>query len=178
MNRLDYLLKQYENILDWYKQSEEKAKFLVTINTLIIGFVNGLVFVGVDKLKSVRLLYTLPIWVMLALSGAAIIGSYIFVLRAMWPRHHTVDDLLRKSQRLWFFGDIAKMTREDYAAAVNEWSELSLEETMIAQNHILSTNVWAKHEALNWAIALTIMALIFQFGLGVAYGITAANTPQ
>jgi hypothetical protein len=31
---------------------------------------------------------------------------------------------------------------------------------MIFQNHILSRNVWIKHDALNWAIAFTILALM------------------
>lgn len=60
MTRLDYLFKQYENILSWYNQSENKAKYLVSINTLIIGATNGLVFVGTDKVSVVRPLYTMP----------------------------------------------------------------------------------------------------------------------
>jgi hypothetical protein len=177
MNRLDYLLKQYENILGWYKQAEEKAKFLVTVNTIVVGVVNGLVFIGADKVRLVRPLYTMPIWVMLSLAGVALVGSYLFILRAMWPRHHMRDASLNYSQRMWFFGDIASMTRQDYGAAVADWCEQAFEETLIAQNHILSTNVWTKHEALNWAIAFTIVALILLFGLGLAYGIAVANTP-
>jgi len=61
MTKLDYLFKHYENLLDWYKQSEEKGKFLVTLNTLVVGVVNGLVFIGADKVRAVGLLYTVPI---------------------------------------------------------------------------------------------------------------------
>jgi hypothetical protein len=61
--------------------------------------------------------------------------------------------------------------------AIVDWTEQDLEATMITQNHILSNNVWIKHEALNWAIAFTIVALILLFGFGVAYGIAVANTP-
>ncbi len=175
MTRLDYLLRQYENILGWYKQSEEKARFLVAVNTLVVGVVNGLVFVGADKIKSVRPLYTTPIWFLLALSGAALIASYLFVLRAMWPRHHSRGTSLKQSQRMWFFGDVASMSREDYTEAVSKWCEQDLEESIVAQNHILSRNVWTKHDALNWAIAFTIVALILLFGLGVAYGIAVAQ---
>lgn len=178
MTRLEYLFKQYENVLDWYKQSEDKAKFLVTLNTLVVGVVNGLVFVGADKVRSVGLVYTVPIWFLLALSGAALVGSYLFILRAIWPRHHSRDTSIEKSARMWFFGDVASMTRQDYAAVVGEWTEQDVERTMMAQNHILSKNVWTKHEALNWAIACTIVALILFFALGVAYGIAVANTPR
>jgi hypothetical protein len=69
------------------------------------------------------------------------------------------------------------MTREEHKAALITWTEQNLEETLIAQNHILSRNVWAKHEALNWAIALTIVALVLLFALGMAYGIAVANLP-
>lgn len=176
MTRLDYLLKQYENVLGWYRQSEDKAKFLVTINTLVLGVVNGLVFIGADKVRAVRPLYTLPIWLLLALSGLALLASYFFILRAMWPRHHSRDGALKASERLWFFGDVASITREEYRAAAMDW-EHNLEATMIAQNHILSRNVWTKHQALNWAITFTIVALMLVFGLGVAYGIAVANVP-
>src|SRR5262245_5523888 len=177
MSKLEYLLKQYENVLGWYKQSEEKAKFLVTINTLVVGAVNGLVFIGADKVRAARPFYTMPVWVLLALSGIALLASYLFILRAMWPRHHALDASLKPSERIWFFGDLASMTREDYNAAIHNWTEQHLEATMAAQNYILSKNVWIKHEALNWAIACTIVALVLFFALGLAYGIVVANTP-
>jgi hypothetical protein len=138
MTRLDYLFRQYENVLGWYKQSEEKAKFIVTVNTLVVGVVNGLVFVAADKVRDVGLVYTVPIWVLLALSGLAPVGSYVFILRAMRPRHHVRDALMKDSDRMWFF----------------------------------------KHEAINWAIAFAIVALILLFALGVAYGIAVTNTPR
>ena len=82
MTKLEYVFKQYDNVLGWYKQSEEKAKFLVTLNTIVVGVVNGLVFIGADKVRAVRPLYTLPIWLLLALSGIALLGSYLFILLA------------------------------------------------------------------------------------------------
>ena len=181
MTRLEYLLKQYENVLSWYKQSEEKAKFLVTLNTLVVGVVNGLVFIGADKVRTTRSLYTMPIWILLALSGIALVGSYLFVLCAMWPRHHTRDTSLATSERMWFFGDVASIPRKEYAAIVVAGTEQdlehNLERTMIAQNHILSENVWTKHQALSWAMAFTIVALMFLLSLGIAYGFAVANTP-
>lgn len=46
MTKVEYLFKQFETILGWYKQSEEKAKFLVGLNTLVIGVVNGRCFIA------------------------------------------------------------------------------------------------------------------------------------
>jgi hypothetical protein len=178
MTRLEYLLKQHENALGWYRQSEEKAKFIVTLNTLVVGVVNGLVFIGAEKVGAVRRVYTAPIWLLLTLSGIALLGSYIFTLRAIWPRHHARDATLKRSERLWFFGDVASMTRKSYQAAMAHWTERDLEGTMIVQNHLFSTNVWVKHENLNRAIVCTIVALMFLFGLGVAYGIAVASTPR
>lgn len=175
MTRIDYLFKQYENVLGWYKQSEEKAKFLVTINTLVIGVVNGLVFIGADRITSAGALYTWPIWLLLGLSGTALASSYGFILRAMWPRHRSHDGSVSSSERMWFFGDVAAMTREEYRATMTAWSEEDLEKTMIVQNHILARNVWIKHESLNWAIAFTIVALILLLLLGGAYGIALEN---
>ncbi|MFZ5635904.1 MAG: Pycsar system effector family protein [Pseudomonadota bacterium] len=177
MTRLDYLLKQYENLLGWYRQSEEKARFLVTINTLVVGVANGLVFVGADKVGAVRSLYAFPVWGLLAGSGVALLASYVFILRALWPRHHAHGEPTAPSERIWFFGDVAAMTKQDFGAAIGEWTEARLETAMIAQNHILSRNVWVKHEALNRAIVCTIVALVLFFCLGVAYGVAVAHTP-
>jgi hypothetical protein len=175
MNKLEYLFKQYDNLLGWYRQCEEKARFLVTINTLVIGAANGLVFVGADKVAAVRSLYAMPVWLLLAGSGIALLASYLFILRALWPRHHAHGEATTPSERIWFFGDIAAMTKRDFGAAMGEWTEAQLETAMVAQNHILSRNVWVKHEALNRAIVCTILALVLFFGLGVAYGIAVAD---
>jgi hypothetical protein len=175
MTKLEYLFKKYDTIVGWYKQSEEKAKFLVTLNTLIIGVVNGLVFVGADKAASVQF-YDLPIWILLALIGIALIGSFLFVIRAMWPRHHSRDTALKLSERIWFFGDIASITREEYTKAMEGWTEKELETAIIIQNHILATNVWDKYESLNRATALSIVALVLLFGLAVAYAVAVATS--
>ncbi|MCK9293914.1 MAG: DUF5706 domain-containing protein [Desulfobulbaceae bacterium] len=178
MTKLEYLFKQFETILGWYKQSEEKAKFLVGLNTLVVGVVNGLVFVGADEMRAARDVYSMPIWLLLGLSGAALVASYLFVLRAMWPRHHARDLSLQTSEKFWFFGDIAAMSREEHRTAMANWTEQDLENTMVAQNYILSKNVWVKHESLNRAIALTIIALVLLFALGLAYSIAVANSPR
>jgi hypothetical protein len=178
MTKLEYLFKQFETILGWYRQSEDKAKFLVGLNTLVVGVVNGLVFVGADEMRATRALYSISIWLLLGLSGAALVASYLFVLRAMWPRHHARDLSLQTREKLWFFGDIAAMSREEHQAALAAWTEQDLENTMAAQNYILSKNVWAKHESLNRAIALTIIALMLLFALGLAYGIAVVNSPH
>jgi hypothetical protein len=177
MTKLEYLFKQYETILGWYKQSEEKAKFLVGLNTLIVGVVNGLAFVGADNTQATRNVYSITIWLLLSLSGLALVSSYLCVLRAMWPRHHVRDLSLQVTEKLWFFGDIAAMSKNEHRAAIADWTEQDLEKTMVAQNYILSRNVWVKHEALNWAITLTIIALVLLFALGMAYGIAMANLP-
>jgi hypothetical protein len=169
MSRLEYLKQQYEAILDWYKQSEEKAQFLVTINTVIAGIVNGLVFLAPEELTRASAVYTAPVWILLILSGLTLIGSCVFILRAVWARHRGPSPALKPTERLWFFGDIAAMTREEHHALVREWSEEQMEATMTAQNHILAGNVRRKFDALNMAISLTIASLILLFALGFAY---------
>ena len=173
--RLEYLRAQYENILGWYKQSEEKAKFLVTINTLVVGVVNGLVFVGAEKIATVRRVYTVSLWVLLLLSGLALIGSYLFILRAVWARHGGEVLKLKDHERLWFFGDIAAMSREEHQKLLDDWSEEHLEASLSAQNYILSRNVKTKYDSLNLATSLTIVALVLLFILGVTYGLTVSN---
>ncbi len=171
MTRLEYLHEQYENILGWYKQAEEKSKFLMTINTIAAGVVNGLVFVSSDKVANLKAVSSVPVSSLLLLSGIVLIGSCIFILRAVWARHRGQEPALKGSERLWFFGHIAAMTREEYHAAVQSWSEAQMEATMTAQNYILACNVRKKFDSLNWAITLTIVALILLFALGVVYAL-------
>lgn len=177
MTRLEYLFRQYDTLLGWYRQSEDKARFLVTLNTLVVGAVNGLVFVGADHLQAVRSSYSTALWLTLGACGAALLGSYLYVLRAMWPRHHAGEASMTPDERLWFFGDIAGMSRETHREAMAGWSEARLETTLVAQNHTLSRNVWIKHEALNIAIALSILAYILLFALGFLYAITVVGGP-
>ena len=72
MTRLEYLFRQYDTLLGWYRQSEDKARFLVTLNTLVVGAINGLVFVGADHLQAVRSSYSTALWLTLGACGAAL----------------------------------------------------------------------------------------------------------
>jgi hypothetical protein len=175
MNRLQYLFNQYANILDWYKQSETKSNFLVTINTLVVGVVNGLVFVGVDKVARVKAVYGVSIWCLLALCGLSLVGSYLLILKAVWARHRGEVIQLEDTEKLWFFGHVAGMSRDEHKELLTQWSEEKLEATMSAQIYILSRNVNLKYDSLNMAISLTIVSLILLFFLGIAYAIAAAN---
>lgn len=40
---------------------------------------------------------------------------------------------------------------------------------LVSQSYIFSTNVWYKHQALNWAIVFTIAAVGLLFVFGVSY---------
>lgn len=134
-------------------------------------------FVGADKMRAVRDIYTIPIWLLLGLSGIALLLSFIFILRAMWPRHHARDPMLQNTEKLWFFGDVASLSRDVHRSTMDGCTEQDLEATMVAAIYNLSKNVWIKHNAINWAMAHTIAALIFLFGLGLAYAIAVVNMP-
>jgi len=171
MTKIDFLLRQTESTLAWYKQSEDKAKFLVTINTVIVGIVNGMVFAGCSKVPG--LLGSLGGRLLLWALGISLLLSFACVLRAVWARHHVLDRSRPNVERLWFFGDIAEMSREKHAEAIMGLTDDELskhfELMLISQSHIFSTNVWHKHQALNWAIVFTILAVGMLFAVGVAY---------
>src|SRR5262249_43628090 len=118
MTKIDYLFKQFDTILGWYKQSEEKAKFLVGLNTLVVGIVNGLAFVGADKIRATRDAYTIPVWLLLGLSAAALVASFLCILRATWSRHHVRAAAPGSAEKLWFFGDVASMSKDEHRIAV------------------------------------------------------------
>jgi len=174
MTKIDFLLRQVDTTLAWYKQSEDKAKFLVTINTAVVGVsTSGLVFVSSDNAQAAGQLLTGGVGALLLALGISLLLSFMCILRAVWARHHTLDRSLPDTRRLWFFGDVAGMSRERHTRAIGELTEESLpshlEEMLVSQSHIFSTNVWRKHQALNWAIVFTVVAIGLLFVLGVAY---------
>ncbi len=176
MDRLTYLFKQYDNILDWYKQAESKSAFLHAVNGILVGALNGLVFVGVDKVHDLRLFYTNLIWTLLLLTAVCLVASYLFMLKSVWARHHGQEPELTDKEKLWFFGHIGTMTRETYKQGLYPFFEENIEATMLAQNHILSRNVTTKFDALNWAISLTIISLVLFLVLGAVYASAVAKS--
>jgi Pycsar effector protein len=173
MEKVDFLLRQVDTTLAWYKQSEDKAKFLVTINTAVSGIASSLVFVSADKAQAAGKLLTGQVGALLLVLGASLLLSFMCILRVLWARHSRLDSSLPDIRRLWFFGDVADMTSKRHAKAVGELTEQSLpshlEAMLTSQSYIFSTNVLRKHQALNWAIVFTIVAVGSLFVLGVAY---------
>lgn len=169
MSQLEYLFKQYETILGWYRQAESKGALLHAINGALVAALNGLVFVGADKFKNVHVTYGQGIKVLLVLTSACVVASYLFMLKAVWARHHGREPRLTDKEKLWFFGHVAAMPRETYKSGLDPFDERDVVATMLAQNHILSRNVATKFDALNWAISLTIAAIVSFFVLGMVY---------
>jgi hypothetical protein len=67
------------------------------------------------------------------------------------------------------------MSRDQHLGLLKHWSEQNLEATMSAQNYTRNERK-TKDDSLNWAISLTITALILLFVLGATYAITVAKT--
>jgi hypothetical protein len=174
MTKVDFLLRQVDTTLVWYKQSEDKAKFLVTINTAVVTVASSLIFVSSGNPQAVGQLRAVT--VLLLVLGVSLLFSFICILRAVWARHNKLDSSLPEVRRLWFFGDVASMSDQQHAHAVGELTEESLpshlEAMLVSQSHIFSTNVWRKHQALNWAIVFTILSVVLLLALGVAHAIT------
>lgn len=91
---------------------------------------------------------------------------------------HRREPPLTDKEKLWFFGHVAAMPRETYKSLLDPFDERDVVATMLAQNHILSRNVRTKFDALNWAISLTIAAIVLFFVLGMVYALAVAGGPQ
>ena len=169
MRQLDYLFKQYDNILGWYRQAESKTTLLHAIYGALVAGFSGLVFVSPERFNGLNVEYSKVIQVLLMLAAICVVLSYLFMLKAVWARHHGSEPVLNDKEKLWFFGHVAAMPRETYKRLLEPFSEANIEATMLAQNYILSRNVSTKFNALNWAISLTIAAIILFFIMGVVY---------
>jgi len=170
LTRITYLFKQYDNILGWYHQAESKGTLLHAINGVLVTAVNGLVFL---KGGQAEMRHSPGMLALLALSAVCVVGSYLFMLKAVWARHHGREPPLMDKEKLWFFGHVASLPRETYKRLLDPFVEADIEATMLAQNHILARNVTTKFNALNWAISLTIAAIIAFFLMGLVYALEA-----
>jgi hypothetical protein len=178
MSQLEYLFKQYETILGWYRQAESKGTLLHAINGALVAALNGLVFVGAEKFKNLHVTYAQGIKTLLILTSVCVVASYLFMLKAVWARHHLREPPLSDKEKLWFFGHVAAMPRETYRRLLDPFVEADVIATMLAQNHILSRNVATKFDALNRAISLTIAAIVLFFILGMVYASAAVGGQQ
>jgi hypothetical protein len=175
MSQLEFLFKQHETILSWYYQAESKGTLLHAINGALVAALNGLVFVGADKFREVHVTYGQGLKVLLVLTSVCVVASYLFMLKAVWARHHGRQPPLTDRQKLWFFGHVAAIPRETYERLLDPFDEHDIVVTMLAQNHILSRNVATKFDALNWAISLTIAGIVLFFILGMVYALAVAG---
>ena len=172
LTRITYLFKQYDNILGWYHQAESKGTLLHAINGVLVTALNGLVFL---KGGQAEMRHSPGMLALLALSAVCVVGSYLFMLKAVWARHHGREPPLMDKEKLWFFGHVASLPRETYKRLLDPFVEADIEATMLAQNHILARNVTTKFNALNWAISLTIAAIIAFFLMGLVYALEAVH---
>jgi hypothetical protein len=174
MDKLTYLFKQYDDILGWYHQAESKSTLLHAINGLLVGALNVLVFVGVNR-PNERLIYSSALYVLLALTGGCVVSSYLFMLKAVWARHHGGALDLSDREKVWFFGHVGAVQLGNYKKLLDPFNVNDIEATMIAENHILARNVTTKFDALNYATSLTTAAVVLFFIVGIVYATTTVK---
>jgi hypothetical protein len=177
MTRLEYLLHQFETVSEWYRRAENKARFAIGLDTVLLGVVNGLVFVGADEARAPRGAFAPLVGALLVLAGGALAASCLLVLQAVRSRHGVRDAEAPPAERIWFFGDIAEMSRAQHREIMAAWNEAGFGQSLISQIHVLSRNVTAKYVAVNLATAFSVAALLRLFALGLIYGWAVATGP-
>jgi hypothetical protein len=83
MTKIDFLFRQVDTMLVWYKQSEDKTKFLITINTAVVTVASSLVFVSSGKTHAAELLLDGQVSALL-LVLVSLLLSFGCILRAVW----------------------------------------------------------------------------------------------
>jgi Family of unknown function (DUF5706) len=178
MDKIEFLQRQLTQTVEWYSRCEEKAKFLVTIDTVVVSVASSLIFVGADDAASTDALLDGPVGLLLLSLGLSIALSFGCILIVLWARHDARRSDLPEGRGLLFFGDVAALSRDEHAEAVASLTEASfpthVEAMLVSQSHILSRSVLRKHRALNGTIAFTMSAVMLLLALGVAY---AASLP-
>jgi Family of unknown function (DUF5706) len=148
---------------------------LHTINGLLVGAINALVFAGKSQLHELGSVYSTAIFALLGLTGTCLVASYLFMLKAVWARHHGGDAELSTREKLWFFAHVGAIPLATYKQLLDPFNQADIEATMFAQNHILSRNVATKFDAWNTATSLTIAAVVLFFLLGIVYAAASAR---
>ena len=168
MTKLDYLFKQYENVLYWQQHAQQLSRFVLAINTAIVGIFNGLYFAGNGKLAE-KITIDNPLAIaLLALCSLALIASFLFFFRSIWAKHNKGPEQLDTNEKLWFFGHVASMSKDSFFEALKEWSEEDAISSLQSQIHIVSGNLRSRFTNVNISFTCTGIALVSLFFIGIA----------
>lgn len=140
----------HENIYlsDYIKTADTKASMVITLNGVVIGFV-------INKLRNVLSVFFQNFWfnAMLVVGGIALIFSYWFTLRLIFP------NLSNKSGNgIIFWEDISKIELKDYYSKVKYYANI-LDE-MIKQNYYLAKTATRKYNLLKFSFIFSYIGYI------------------
>lgn len=174
MTRLEYLLRQSEAVGEWYRRAEDKARFVIGLDTVLLGVVNGLVFVGAEEARAARVVRAAgryPAGARRSRAGGLLpTGAAGGAFASRGPRRRGLADgadvVLRR-----YRGDEPRAASRGHGRL----DEAGFERSLISQNHVLSRHVAAKYVAVNRAAACGIVALLLLFALGLVYGWAVAG---
>jgi hypothetical protein len=185
---LDFIRGVHADALEWYKLAETKAQVILAIDTIFVSLLFGVVVSERVDLRTTVSRFGLETWGFLALTVCSLMLSIICVIACLVSRfspreqrrtfrHFKVQaDKLETygPEVMWFFGLIAALDKELFAARVQTIDTSFQVRALTQQAHLLSRNVARKHRWVNRGFLLVMMALIALLLTGISLIVRAS----
>ena len=167
ISKLDYLFKQYDNLLFWHKHVQDLSKFLFAVNAVVIGIINGLFFLSDEKFSDKVSGNENQAKILVLLCALTMLISFLFLFRSIWAMHRKKPDNLRPSEEIWFFGHIAELSFSEFTSRIEDWSPDHALEALKSQIHIVSRHLKTRYDSINMGFTFTGISLLLLLAVGL-----------
>jgi len=159
---LEYTRRLHKDVNDWYTSADNKAQILLTLNSVLLGFVGGAAFWGSDKLHHAldKVGYeTFGFFIAFLISLGLSITSALMCLKSRL-RHEKPQELLPTPNNIWFFQMLPSINPKNFGDKLrNMTPELEIE-ALSSQIQILSFNIITKHVWVNRGFKFFVVGLL------------------
>jgi len=161
------------NHLRLSSMSDNKAHIMISVNSIIIGFIISVVFKNLATIGQ----YTIPSFILVAVCLASISLAILATRPSVNNGSFTEEDIRNKKTNLLFFGNFFRMGVDDYTWAMNQMLKDGeyLYESMIKDIYYLGVVLAKKYRYLRWSYTIFMIGLIISV---IAFGIAAISAAK
>ncbi len=177
---LEFVRRQWTEIIDWYKSADLKANIILTLDGAFLTFVSVSLVSQVEELGQVPL-YTL---ILLGLMVVTLTISLCCAIACIWSRiipRGEIKDLFKKwkvditdhttysPKTSWFFQTISALNETEFEKKM-KMVDSSFERDAIAyQIYKVSGNVLDKHKYVNYGFTFAVATLLLFLASAVTF---------
>ncbi|MEO6069282.1 MAG: Pycsar system effector family protein, partial [Chitinophagaceae bacterium] len=161
------------NHLRLSSMSDNKAHIMISVNSIIIGFIISVVFKNLATIGE----YTIPSFILLAVCLTSMSLAILATRPSVNNGSFTEDDIRTKKTNILFFGNFFRMGVDDYQWAMNQMLKDGeyLYNSMIKDIYFLGVVLAKKYRYLRYSYTIFMFGLIIAV---IAFAIAAITTAK